>query len=56
MKFLFMFILRVLFLPFSISLLGLTAAIEFMSAKPDWDFWKRHNEALIGTLPWVRYT
>jgi len=55
MRILIMFLLRFLFMPFALTMMLLTASIEYMSANPDWDCWRNFNDPLIGSLPWSKY-
>ncbi len=48
------FLLRAMFLPINLAVLGITAAIE-LSTTENWEFWKSHNEQLIKLLPWSSY-
>lgn len=56
MRILIVFILRVVFMLFTVPALGITAAAEYISANPDWVFWKQFNQPLIDRLPWAKYT
>jgi len=55
MKYLIMFLCRVLFMPFTVPALVLTAILEFGFVESDWDDWRRYNQTLIDLLPWSKY-
>ena len=50
-KFIVIFLLKCLFLPFSACCLIGTAAIELCTDE-DWAFWQSHNQSMIKMLPW----
>jgi len=55
MKYLIMFLLRVIFLPFFLLCLLGTYLIEFMKVDKDWKFWGEYNQVIIDLLPWAKY-
>ena len=55
MKFILKFLLRIVFAPIAIPTLALTAIGEYMSAEPDWSYWRQQNKPLIDVLPWSKY-
>ena len=45
------FMLRCLFVPLGLTMLGGTALVTFMEEEPDWDYWRNHSEFIISILP-----
>jgi len=54
-KYIIMFLLRLIFMPFIIAILIITASITYMSIDKDWPYWKSFNELVIELLPWSKY-
>lgn len=55
MRYLIMFLLRLMFMIISVPVMALTAAIEYGSVDPDWKYWREFNEPLMNSLPWAKY-
>jgi len=54
-KYIIMFLLRIIFMPVILSILIITAALTYMSVDKDWAYWKSYNELFIDILPWSKY-
>lgn len=55
MRIIIKFILRVLFMPFTVGCLLITALLEFMMSDPDWGYWRSYNTFFIDLMPWSKY-
>ena len=53
-KLLLRVLLRILFLPLNLIMLGTTACLT-LAMDEDWEYWKRYHEGQLAVLPWSSY-